>query len=206
MRLPQLTACPVCHSILSERVAACPNCETELSPYYEQHEAARALINQAANAVSRGEMIEAKRLLGDAERMLPSPVEAVEELRTVILLQEHRLEDALRAASALPDDCSGKPRLLDDIAAASERVENAKMHFNLALTAARQGSLADAAYHVEKTLSLAPHLPEPWRLAAKIALKREDFAAAQRYLTCGAELFPRDSYLAPLAAEIKQAK
>jgi tetratricopeptide (TPR) repeat protein len=206
MRLPQLTACPVCHGTLTTRVQACPKCESDLSPYYEQHSAACRLINTAANAVSRGELTEARQALGEAERLLPAPVETIDVLRAVIALRENRLDDAQRMASALAEDCPEKAGLMEDIAASVERMESAKMHFNLALTSARQGSLADAAHHADKALSLAPHLAEAWRLAVQIALKREEFDAAERYLLRGAELLPDDSYLTPLARAIKIAK
>ena len=206
MRLPQLTACPVCHGTLTTRVQACPKCESDLSPYYGQHSAACRLINTAANAVSRGELAEARQAMGEAERLLPAPVEAIEVLRSVIALRENRLDDAQRLALTLADDCPEKAGLIEDLAAAVERMESAKMHFNLALTSARQGSLADAAHHADKALSLAPHLAEAWRLAVRIALKREEFDAAERYLLRGAALFPADSYLTPLARAIKTAE
>lgn len=206
MRLLQLTACPVCHGTLTTRVQACPKCASDLSPYYAQHDAASRLINAAANAVSRGELPAARQAMGEAERLLPAPVEALEVLRAVIALREQRLDDAQRLALALADDCPEKAGLIEDIAAAVERVNNAKMHFNLALTSTRQGSLADAAHHADKALSLAPQLAEAWRLAARIALKRKEFDEAERYLLRGAELFPADSYLAPLAEALKAAE
>jgi len=124
-------------------------------------------------------------------------------LSSLTSLYQHKFEEAYASALSLPANHSARSELLSEIENLYEIELKGKQHYNLSLASARNKLWKDANYHIEKALELIPYLPEPWRLAVKLAIALEDYDTAISRLTEALKAFPNDSFLLAMQAELK---
>jgi tetratricopeptide (TPR) repeat protein len=200
----RLTDCPVCHGAIAGAEAQCPSCSAELAPYYVLLAQANSLIAEANNAALRGDTEKARELAKKVLEITPLLSAQAAEVQARAALLERRYEDAWALAQGME---AGESReyLLADVTAGFEDEEHGKEHYNLALTAARNGQLQAAARYIGRALELAPHLDAAWRLAVMIALKGGEFERAKEMLATASARFPADLYISGLLRELINA-
>jgi hypothetical protein len=96
-----------------------------------------------------------------------------------------------------------------DLVAAADRADNARKiepwasspYEQLALVSEQAGEYGDAELWIEKAITRDPTDWRPWYLRTRIAIEREDIAAARRFLRRAKELNPRSDLLANVSLE-----
>ncbi len=202
MRQARLTECPVCHSVLEGAEDTCASCTSELGAYRNLLATANSLMLEAYNAVLRGESTTARELGKKAIEVSPLLKEQGLVLEARIALAEKRYSDAVEQITLLPEVNEYRASLLDEAAFLRAAELRGMEHFNLALTSARKDHLADAQYHADIALELAPYEVAIWRLVIKIALKSGKLAEANKMLIEAVKRFPEDQFISKLAAEL----
>lgn len=202
MRQARLTECPVCHSVLEGAEETCASCTSELAAYRDLLATANSLMLDAYNAVLRGEADKARELGRKALEV--SPLLTVQNLvlQARIALAEKRYSDAVDHIALLPEDNEYRSELLEETAYLQAAELRGMERYNLALTSARKGHLADASYHARMALELAPYEAAVWRLAIKIALKSGNLGEAETLLGEAGKRFPEDQFISNLASEL----
>lgn len=205
MRQARLTECPVCHSVLEGAEDSCASCTSELVAYRDLLATANSLMLAAYNAVLRGEIDKARELGKKALEVSPLLSEQNLVLQARIALAEKRYSNAAEHIGLLPEGNEYRTELLDEAAFIQAAELRGMERYNVALTSARKGHLADAQYHAGMALELAPYEACVWRLAIKIALKSGKLADAEEMLGEAAKRFPEDQFISKLAAELAAA-
>jgi len=200
----EMTACPVCHTPLADRPAECPSCGTSLTTYYALYERANRLATQAMEAVTRHNFEHARGLVEELRRTNPEFEEEAVFISARAALYQHRFEEAAQLAEALPHGSEQRRELEEEIAELHGIQRRGMEHFNLALSSAQKGYWTDAEFHLDRALALIPHLPAPWRLAVKLALRQERWELAKERAQKGLQAAPEDAYLHRMADELAE--
>jgi len=200
-----LDACPICRAVIpsTDRRSTCPSCGTNLTPYYELLDKANELYFEAMDAVSRLNFEVAEELARKMVTVNPYFKEEAVILSSLTSLYQHKFEEAYALALSLPPGHYARSELLSEIENLYQVELKGKQHYNLSLASARNNLWKDADYHIQKALEFIPYLPEPWRLAVKLAIAVEDYDTALSRLDEALKAFPNDSFLLAMQAELK---
>lgn len=201
-----LSACPVCKAPVSslQEPPTCSNCGANLAPYLDLYSKANSLYFEALDACSK---LDFRTVQDLKQRMLQTNPNFQEEaiiLDALTQLHQHCYEEAFRIASSLPTSHPARQDILSEIELGYSRELKGKQHFNLALSSARKGLWADANFHIEAAIRIIPYLPEPWRLAVKIALASGEFHLAERRLEEARKYGIRDAFIETAEKTLKR--
>jgi Tfp pilus assembly protein PilF len=167
--MAELSACPLCRSVLSQGARQCPDCGADLTPYLELEQLSTSYVDLTRELLSRGELEAARLVINRLPQLTEiEPAESA-ELQARLALADGDWNVAL----SLAETC--RPGVSEAIATAVREQQRmqlaARELFNNALTACRRQAFALASRQLSRAVELDPSDPAIWRLKLKADLK-----------------------------------
>lgn len=187
-----LDNCPVCGKPLEGESGVC-ECKgrEEISGFEELIADARKDLGAARSALARGEYEDVELFATRAAEKYGETFQESLELRAFAAV---KAADFARAAGLIDaiEESEKRDALTKELVDAKSKDKAAKERFNLALTAARDGKHKEAEVQLIEAISLAPYLPEPYRLLVKIYAEMNLMDDARHYFRELEHRFPGD--------------
>lgn len=167
-------ACPVCRQTLDDSVLAkspplCPGCGTDLTQFIELARRGSHYARLGLEWLARGRTAVAREVVHRLRTLQSDPGPEYDELAARLAVLDGNAELAQHHLAGLSPDLRGA--LEAQLESTQRGARRARELYNYALSAARSGSLSQAAEHLVLAARLSPAEPAIWQLKAKVDLK-----------------------------------
>jgi hypothetical protein len=185
----QLESCPICRSGLgadwpSGGSRACPNCNSDLTPYFELQQRSGELLALASELLLRGDAALAREVADKLSLLSSDPGPGLAELRVRLAIAERDFSGARELLSQGSGELREHFEPLLSLSAMAQR--EAQELYNTALSCARRGAYRQASQLLAAAAQNDPDNGAVWQLRLKTDLKAGDWQA------CLSDLFALD--------------
>lgn len=173
--MKELSACPLCRSVLPAGSTSCAECGAELKPYLELNQRAEDYLSFARDLISRGELEQAQ-VICDGLPLLDSAYQTeTQALQIRLLLVQDQLTDASAALLKLPESSESAALRTMLTQRQAARLAGQEL-YNSALSLVKQGDTRLAAQLLGEAVAAQPHDSAIWLLKLKVDLKLRRYA------------------------------